>query len=610
MGFECIMMGEDEKINQRLFRVIFPVISLLLLLSSCSVLDPTRLTDEFDRVPILEEILMRDRVYTVRNTDETALIALLEEPSVQVRLAAVRLMEQNPSQEIYDALMTAVLDLDEDVSAEASRVLLDQWEDSYKAVLRGLSSSEAAIVYSSIDLIRKKESQDISVYLLTLFSDTRPSVRAAASRAFVGLNEYEHPWFQSLLNSPRPIVRQTAVETLPRYNNPEIIPSLIAFILDPVPEVRTAALFGISEFDKWALPALHETLRFTANRELKLNVLEIVDGILEPESIPVLVELLSSGDSLIAAKSAEILFRQGPDSVPELMDKMDDMNREAVLLSFDLIGRFKDQRGLFRLIKYFNHEDEELRQRAVEIVRSYESNAFPALIEGLNDRSEMVQRQCLELLIEQRAPSLVYESSSYPVDRVFYFFETMDEETVRLFLDEVKLSSRSSNALKYLYEIELSTRDYQFIRSLRDREQYPYLYFFREWEDSMISAELSRESSFSYMHYYFDTGMEEWLRESKQLRETAALFERAAAAARDSAMRTGAGAAPEDKALVGRYLEHRKSLAESWRALSSDIKNLAMLVFLRYSLDIETVIREYDYFRTLPAVNSPLPQNL
>ena len=606
------MIGEDEKINQRLLRGIYPIISLLLLLSACSVLDPSRLTNEYERVPILEEILKRDRVYTVRRADEAALIALLDEPSSVVRLATVRLMGQNPSQVIYDALLRAVLDENEDVADEASSVLLGQWEQSYKAVLRGLSSTEPVVVYSSIDLIRQRGWQENSVYLLTLFGDPRPSVRAAASRAFVGLNEYENPWFQSLLNSPRPIVRQTAVETLPRYNNPEIIPSLIAFILDPVPEVRTAAIFGISEFDKRALPALHETLRFTANRELKLNVLEIVDGILEPESIPVLVEMLSSGDSLISAKSAEILFRQGPDSIPELLRQMEDMNNEALLLSFDLIGRFQDQRGLVRLISYFDSEDEIIKDRAVEIVRSYGKASFSALVEGLDDPSEGIQHQCLKLLVEQRAPSLVYDSksSSYPVDHVFYFFETSAEDEVRLYLDEVELSSRSVNALINLYEIELNTREYQFIRGLRDRDQYPYLYFFREWEDSMISAELSRESSFSYMHYYFDTGMVEWLTESKQLRDTAALFERAAAAARDSAMRTGALAGAEDRDMVSRYLDNRKNLAESWRALSSDIRNLAMLVFLRYSLDIETVIRDYDYFRTLPVMSSPLPQNL
>ena len=126
----------------------------------------------------------------------------------------------------------------------------------------------------------------------------------------------------------------------------------------------------------------------------------------------------------------------------------------------------------------------------------------------------------------------------------------------------------------------------------------------------MISAELSRESSFSYMHYYFDTGMVEWLTESKQLRDTAALFERGRCCCKGLGYEDRGPGRSRRPDMVSRYLDNRKNLAESWRALSSDIRNLAMLVFLRYSLDIETVIRDYDYFRTLPVMSSPLPQNL
>ncbi|MDA3956652.1 HEAT repeat domain-containing protein [Oceanispirochaeta sp.] len=608
------MVREDEKINRRNLgkHIIISATVLLLFVSSCSVLDPLRLTYENDRQIIIDEILKRGRLYTIRKNDESALISLLEESDPQIRLAAIKLMEHNASPQIYDALVLAVLDDDEILSAEAQRVLLEDWEDSYKAVIRGLNSSQSSVVYASIDLIRKKESREDSIYLLTLFGDERSTVRANASRVFVALNEYENPWYQSLLESPEPLIRQTAVETLPRFNNPDIVPSLIQYMLDPIPEVRRAAIFGISEFDKEALPALHETVKITGIREMRLSILELIDGILEPESIPVLVSLLSDKDSLVAAKSEEILFRQGPDSIPELLKQMPLMEEPALLLSFDLLRRYKDKSCLPSLSGYFDHKSLVVRQTAIDTVMSFGSAAFPFLIDTLDHGNQEIQNQALILLVDQRAASLVYDSekNDYPVNLIFYFFESMTEKEILMYLNRVSLPNRVVSALLNLYEIELNTRQYQEIRGMRDPESNRYLYFYREWEDALINAELSRQGSFSYMHQYFDTGEDAWLTESKQLRDAASQFDHSSLSFRESAFRFGAMADSNEISMVSRYIYSRKQLAESWRVLSSDIQNLAMLVFLRYSLDIQAVLRDYDYFRTLSSKSSPIPENL
>jgi len=608
------MVMEDEKINRRSVIKLLLICSsvITLALGSCSVLDPLSLTVDENRQKIIDEILKRGRLYTIRKDDEDQLIALLSERDPSIRLAAVKLMENNQSQKIFDALITADIDENEDVSSEARRILLASWDKSYKAVIRGLNSERSAIVYASIDLIRLKQSRDVSLYLLTLFSDERPTVRASASRVFVSLNEYEQPWFQSLLESPNPVIRQTAVETLPRYRNPVIIPILLKFILDPVPEVRTAAIFGISEFDRAALPALHETLKIEGSRDFRLSVLQLIDGILEPDSIPVLVSLLSDKDQAIAAKSAEILFRQGPAVLPELLDKMPGMTQPALFLSFDLIRRYRDLKGLTPLSGYFVNENPAVRDRAVDTVRSFGRDAHPYLIRTLDDPDQNVRNKALQLLVEQRAPSLVYDSEQkdYPVNRIFLFFETMSAPEVQGYLAQVVLPDRIMSALTRLYEIELNTRQYQEIRAVRDSSVHPYLFHYRQWEDDMVSAELSRQSSFAYMHYYFDSGNEEWLNQSRQLKETAGQFDISADSSLKAALQAGSRAEKAEISLVSRYLYSRKQLSESWRSLSSDIQNLALFVFLRYSLDIQTVIRDYDYFRMLPRKSTPAPENL
>ncbi len=588
------------------------LVSVSGLFFSCSVLDPMSLTEGSDRQELLDEILLRDRLFSIRREDEASFLSLLENDDPQLRLAVVKLMEANPSPRVYDALVRAVQDDDEEISSEAVRILLKDWEDSYKAVLRGLNSSESPVIYSSIDLIRRKESREESVYLLTLFGDERQAVRSRASRVFAILNEYENPWFLQLQNSPDPLVRQTVVETLPRFRNPDIVPFMIAYILDPVPEVRTAAIFGISEFDRDALPALHEILRYNESRELRLSVLELIEGILEPESIPVLIDMLSDPDPLVSGKSAEILYRQGADAVPFLLEKRESLEESSLLLALNLLKRYQDDRAVPALIQTFAHESLQVRLAAVDAVLAFREKGFPYLVEALDSPDSRIQYQSLLLLVEEWAPLLVYdqETQEYPVDRIFYFFENVTSLEIQLYLDAVDLPERVVAALKNLYEIEVHTRRYGEIRDINDPGDYPYLFYFKSWENAMISAELSRQNSYSYMHQYFESGTEEWLKESRQLRETSAEFDRAADNARITARRAGRAAGREDRTLVSSYIESRTALADSWRALSSELKNMARLVFLRYSVDIEAVLREHDYFRILPSAKSASPDNL
>ena len=607
------MSREIEKINRRaLLQILLLLTAVTGLFFSCSILDPMSLTEGSDRQELLEEILLRNRLFNIRKDDEASLISLIQDEDPQVRLAAVKLMEANLSPQVYDALLIAVQDDEEEISSEAVRILLEHWDESYKAVLRGLNSSESPVIYSAIDLIRFKESKEESIYLLTLFDDKRQTVRSRASRVFALLNEYENPWFLQRLDSPDPLVRQTVVETLPRFKNPEIVPFMIGYILDPVAEVRTAAIFGIAEFDREALPALHEVLRYGESKELRLSVLELIEGILEPESIPVLVDMLGDPDPLISGKSAEILFRQGLNAVPELLDHLDEMEEAPTLLAVNLLKRYQDERAVPALIRAFAHESLQVRLSAVDGVLAFREKGFPYLVEALDDPDSRIQYQSLLVLVEEWAPVLVYDQQKgeYPVDRIFYFFENLNSLEVQLFLSAVDLPEQVVTALQNLYEIEVHTRRFKEIRDKNDPIGLPYLYYFRSWENAMISAEISRQNSYGYMHRYFESETKEWLEASRQLRQSSAQFDRAADNARIAAREAGRKARGSDLDLVSSYLESRKALSDSWRALSADVKDMAMLVFLRYSVDIEAIVREYDYFRTLPSAKSATPENL
>ena len=69
--------------------------------------------------------------------------------------------------------------------------------------------------------------------------------------------------------------------------------------------------------------------------ELRGDVLQIVEGILDSSSIPVLISLMDDRNERIALKSVEILLRYGADRVvPYLADTMGSMDRNRTYAIF------------------------------------------------------------------------------------------------------------------------------------------------------------------------------------------------------------------------------------------------------------------------------------
>ena len=610
------MGGEGKNINKRIssgtilsFHLMTSVFLLPLFFSACSSFSPELFSSANERARIIEDVLKRGRIFSVRPDDEAALQEFLDDPDPDMRMTVLKIMEKNPSESNYDGILRVTQDEEEVVSEEAYRILLEQWESSRKAVIRGLNARSASLLLSSINCISRKEAVDEASYLLTLFSDSRSVIRSAASRTYAKLGSYEYIWFQSMLTHEKYIPRLTAVQTLPRFRNPELIPAIIPYIRDPEQEIRTAALFGLSEFDVKALPYLHETLRFSENDELRLGVLQIVEGILDPSSAPVLIRLMGDENGKIASKSVEILARMGKDDViPLLIDQMVNMARPALKRAFMLSEKYKDERLLPILSGFVDHDDQDIAALVVEILRSYGKNASDYLIAQMKSGNPL-RATAMKLLVEMREPHMVFneEYGGYRTDNILYIFETLSEEELLNYLSDTALPSRIVTSLWNLYDIETNAALYRRTRGSAGQISFPYFTYFRQWEEYRLNAETSRSGSFEYLQDYFDMGEEHWLRESRILRDTAEWYEKGAVRAYHKAVNAGTFVTDEDLTLYREYIESRRSLVSRWRVMTSDIQELALLVFLRYSLDIETMAQEYDFFRSLPERDIPSP---
>ena len=288
------------------------------------------------------------------------------------------------------------------------------------------------------------------------------------------------------------------------------------------------------------------------------------------------------------------------------MDQLNQMNKPAQMQFFTLASKFRDKRLLPQLVSLFNSEDPAIAGLAVETVRSFGSEASGYLLASMN-YSSPEQAVSLKLLVDIREPLLVYdeEQKNYRTDNIFLMFEQIPQESILAYLSEVSLPTRIANALWSLYDIETNTDLYLMSRNARSSDIYPYFNYFREWEDYKLSAEASRRSSFTYLQEFFDSDEKKTLGDSRILRETADWYEKGAAQSFTRAMRAGKAASEEDLAMLDNYLDSRRSLINRWRILTTDIQDMARLIFLRYSLDIEALAEEYDFFRSLPKSETP-----
>ncbi len=611
------MSGEGKNINKLFWhwkRLFSSLLFWLIILTfyGCSSFAPELLTYGAERERIVEDVLKRGRVYSIHPGDEEALIALLKDPEPEVRLTVLKIMEKNPSQVLYDAILEATLDEEDSVSEDAFRILSEQWEDAHKAAVRGLDGGSVSLILSSVNVISRMNSRDDAPYLLTLFSDSRDVVRSAASRTYARLGDYENPWFQVLLTSQDPVVRLTAVQTLPRFHDSALVPDLIPYVKDPDKNIRSAALFGLSEYDAEALPYLHEALLESEDDELRISLLQIVEGVLEEQSIPVLLQLLEDDNEKIALKSVEILTRLGRSLVvPFLLNDMEKFSSPALMRVFTIVEKFQDLRLLPPLSRFFNDPDPQVAEKAVQVISSYGESASDYLISQLTAENPF-RIASLELLVKLREPLLVYneEYGGYRTDNIFLLFETLPEDDLLAYLSDIPLPSRIVSSLWSLYDIESNVQVYKKSRNSARYELYPYFYFFLEWEQYLLNAKASRAGAFQYQQNFFNSGDETWLRESRILRNTADWYEKGAENAFQKAVKAEQTADEEEKQICRDYLESRRSLVTRWRTLSSDIQKMARLVFLRYSVNIDSLAENFDFFRSLPADSIPSPEKV
>ncbi len=126
------------------------------------------------------------------------------------------------------------------------------------------------------------------------------------------------PLLIDLLENRDGEIRKSAIEALGQIGDSSAFPAMVERFGDPSRAVQLCAVNAIAKFGKSALALLHETLRFSSRKLIQQNTLMTLAKIRNSSSIPYLVEKLGSTYFIVRRAAIKGLVEFGKEAIPEV----------------------------------------------------------------------------------------------------------------------------------------------------------------------------------------------------------------------------------------------------------------------------------------------------
>ncbi|MCL5036701.1 MAG: HEAT repeat domain-containing protein [Chloroflexi bacterium] len=152
------------------------------------------------------------------------IIDLMDSPKWRVRVAALKNLENNPSEDDFDILLSGLHDRSWAVRNEASRQLLSRGEEGIKTLVNSLESSGGHARLTAVQALGGLREPSVQKFIKPLLNDRYPDVRIAAAEALVKTGDdsalsYLLEW----LKNEKWNIRMKAAESLGRLENNEAV---------------------------------------------------------------------------------------------------------------------------------------------------------------------------------------------------------------------------------------------------------------------------------------------------------------------------------------------------------------------------------------------------
>ena len=204
------------------------------------------------------------------------------------------------------------------------------------------------------------------------------------------------------VNGKDPIARVHIINTLARFNTPEVQVALQGLLKDPNKLIRGATLSALQRMDgpidiERVAPLLRDPEIDVLNRAI-----DVVIKANHPETMKYLIEVLKDENENARRAAVEVLNEIGnPQSVKYLLGSLKDSDWWVRSRAADALGKIGGPKVIEAVLQLVRDKDEDIRRAAIEILnQTKDERAVDSLIQATRDTDWWVSERAVDALAE------------------------------------------------------------------------------------------------------------------------------------------------------------------------------------------------------------------
>ncbi|MCC6171062.1 MAG: HEAT repeat domain-containing protein, partial [Gammaproteobacteria bacterium] len=239
--------------------------------------------------------------------------------------------------------------------------------------------------------------------LLTAAHNQQPNEKAALFRVISDIaTAAAVPELIGRLQSKDQIARLHIINTLGRFNLPEVRTALQGQLKDPSKLIRSAALSALGKMDgpidvSQVVPLLRDV-----EIDVQNKAIDVVIKANDPDTIKLLIEIMKDPEESARRAAVEVLNEIGDaKSVKFLLEAIADSDWWVRSRAADALGKIGGPKVVEAVLQLIKDPNEDIRRAAIEILnQTKDERAVDQLLDATRDRDWWVSERAVDALAE------------------------------------------------------------------------------------------------------------------------------------------------------------------------------------------------------------------